>query len=140
LAQKKFESKRSKDKTKDVCNYCKKLGHCAREWKKKKVDWKNKNEQNNSVLEANDEANNGKTFMYALFVSFGFTTWYIDYGASTHLSHEHSWLTNYEKNSPIKIYMGDNSVQEVIGKGNIQVSMSVGGNERVKAILTNVLS
>jgi hypothetical protein len=49
------------------------------------------------------------------------------------------WFTDYEKNSLVKIYIGDNSVQEAVGKGNIQVSMSVRGNERVKAIRTNVL-
>jgi hypothetical protein len=37
LAQRKFESKGSKDKTKDICNYYKKLGHWARDFKKRKV-------------------------------------------------------------------------------------------------------
>jgi len=77
--------------------------------------------------------------MSTLSVSSRSITWYIDSGASTHLFHERSWFTDYEKTSLVKINMGDNSVQEAVGKGNIQVSMSVRGNERVKAILTNVL-
>lgn len=35
--------------------------------------------------------------------------------------------------------MGDNSAQEVIGRGDIKVSMLVGGNEIVDVVLTDVL-
>jgi hypothetical protein len=45
--------------------------------------------------------------------------------ASTHLSNEHSWFQDYDFFSPIKLYMGDNSIQGSIKKGNIQVSMLV---------------
>ncbi len=74
LAQKKFESKGSRDKTKDVCNYCKELDHWARECKKGNADWKKKSEQSNNVSEASDEGKNGEAFMSALSVSSGSTT------------------------------------------------------------------
>jgi hypothetical protein len=64
----------------------------------------------NNVSEVNDEAKNGEAFMFALYINFG---------ASTHLSHECNWFKNYEKISPIKICMGDNSILEVIRKRNI---------------------
>jgi hypothetical protein len=39
LAQKYFESKRSmRDKNKNICNYCKKVDHWAKDCKKKKFD------------------------------------------------------------------------------------------------------
>ncbi len=140
LAQKKSKSKGSRNKIKDVYNYYKKLGHWAQEIFKKKVDWKKKSEQNmNNVSEVNDEAKSGEAFMFVLFISSGSETWYINFGASTHLSHECNWFKNYEKNSPIKIYMGNNSILEVIKKKNIQVLMSMGGNEGVEVVFTNVL-
>jgi len=64
---------------------------------------------------------------------------YINFGATTHLSHECNEIKNYEKISPIKIYMGGNSILEVIKKKNIQVLMSMGGNEGVEVLFTNVL-
>ncbi len=63
LAQKKFESKSGRDKTKDVCNYYKEVGDWARESKKIKVDLKKKSEQNNNV-ETSDVVI-GEAFIYA---------------------------------------------------------------------------
>ncbi len=63
LAQKKFESKSGRDKTKDVCNYYKEVGDQVRESKKIKVDLKKKSEQNNNV-ETSDVVI-GEAFIYA---------------------------------------------------------------------------
>ncbi len=63
LAQKKFESRSGRDKTKDLCNYDKEVGDWARESKKIKVDLKKKSEQNNNV-ETSDVVI-GEAFMYA---------------------------------------------------------------------------
>jgi len=89
----------------------------------------------NNVSEVNDEAKSGEVFMFALSISSRSATWYINFGAS----YECNWFKNYEKISPIKIYMGDNSILEVIIKRNIQVLMSMGGNEGVEVVFTNVL-
>ncbi len=66
LAQKKYESKSgTRDKSKDVYNQCKEVGHWAKECKKKKVGWKKKNEQNN-IVKANSKGDS-EAFVYALF-------------------------------------------------------------------------
>ncbi len=140
FTQQNSKSKDSRNKTKDVYNYCKELSHWAQECKKRSVDWKKKNEQNmNNVLEVSDEAKSGEVFMFALSISSRFGMWYIDFGVSTHLSHECNWFTNYEFFSPIKIYVGNNSILEVIRKRNIHVLMSMGENEGVEVVFTNVL-
>ncbi len=64
LAQKKFKSKGSRDKIKDIHNYYKKLGHWIKECKKRKVNWKKKSEQNDNVSEVNDELKSDKAFMF----------------------------------------------------------------------------
>jgi hypothetical protein len=51
LAKKGLESGVSRDKSRDICNYCKEVGHWARECKKKKIDSKKRGEQNN-IIEA----------------------------------------------------------------------------------------
>ncbi len=40
-----------------------------------------------------------------------------------HLSLHREWFRDYERIPPIKIYMGDDLVQEIIGKMNIDVLM-----------------
>jgi hypothetical protein len=64
----------------------------------------------NNVLKVSDEPKSGEAFMFAFSISSRFATWYIGFGASTQLPHECNWFKNYEKISPIKIYMGDNSI------------------------------
>lgn len=73
-----------------------------------------------------------------MFASSRSTLWYVKFGVSTHLFHERKWFRDYETISPINIYMGDNSTQEVIKRGNIKALMLVGENE-VDVAFINVL-
>ncbi len=67
--------------------------------------------------------------MLALFTSSSENdTWHIDSNASMHLSFHREWFRDYERIPPIQFYMGDDLIQEAIGKGNINVSMTIGEN------------
>jgi hypothetical protein len=55
-----------------------------------------------------------------------------------HLSSCRKWLCDYENIVLVKIYMGDNSIQEAIGKGNMDVTMERGENI-IRGAFTNVL-
>jgi len=63
----------------------------------------------------------------------------VDSRASSHLSHCKKWFKTYENISLIKIYMGDNSIQNAIGKGNIKIVMIV-GDTIIEGMVTNVLN
>jgi hypothetical protein len=51
---------------------------------------------------------------------------YVDSSASMHIFHRKDWLCEFEKTSQVNV--GDNSTQEVIGKGKIKMRLVVGGN------------
>ncbi len=87
LAQKGSKFRVSRDKSRDICNYCKEVGHWARECKKKIVDSKKRGEKNN-IIEARNEVISKETFVSSLSISCGSTMWYIDSSAFAHLSHE----------------------------------------------------
>ncbi len=53
--------------------------------------------------------------------------WIVDSGASQHMTFEQKWFTMYERISLRKVFMGDDTVLEAIGKGNIKATMQVGG-------------
>ncbi len=65
-------------------------------------------------------------------------SWYVDFCASMHLFHRRDWFYDFEKISPIKIYMGDNSTQEIVGKGKIKINMIV-GVDNISAIFSDVI-
>jgi hypothetical protein len=53
--------------------------------------------------------------------------WIIDYGATQHMTFEGEWFTIYESIVLQKVYMGDDTILEAIGKGSIKATMQVGG-------------
>jgi hypothetical protein len=48
------------------------------------------------------------------------------------------WFKTYENISQIQIYMGDNSTQNAIGRGNIKIVMTM-GDTTIEGMVTNVL-
>jgi hypothetical protein len=64
--------------------------------------------------------------------------WIVDSGATQHMTFEQEWFITYECISPRKVFMGDDTVLEAIGKGNIKATMQVGG-ELSHATITKVL-
>jgi hypothetical protein len=50
------------------------------------------------------------------------------------MTFKREWFTTYESIVPRKVYMGDDTILEAIGKGNIKATMQVGG----KMLLTTI--
>ena len=67
------------------------------------------------------------------------TTWYIDSGASQHMSHQKDSMEDYvEFATPEKVRLGDNRVIEALGKGSVWVQVKVEENYK-RAKLQDVL-
>jgi hypothetical protein len=64
--------------------------------------------------------------------------WIIDSGATQHMTFEEEWFTTYERISPRRVFMGDDTVLEAISKGNIKATMQVGG-QLTHTTITQVL-
>jgi hypothetical protein len=94
-----------RDRSKDVCNYCKQLGHWYKDCKNFFLDILQKQKIEKGNIVEIEEA-----FFFALLVSHEIDAWYIDFGASMHLSFCREWFCDYENIFLIKIYMGNNSI------------------------------
>ncbi len=107
--------------------YCKKLEHFVRNCLKKKSDEKEKANQACDdqeqrfviALSANDHARN---------------YWIIDSGATQHITFEREWFTTNKSIVARKVYMGDDTILEAIGKGSIKATRQVEG----KMLLTTI--
>jgi hypothetical protein len=115
---------------KKLCFYCKKPGHFVKICLKKKSDEKKKTNQacedHEKMLVAALNANDHTLY-----------DWIVDLGATKHMTFEQEWFTTYERISPRKVFMGDDTILEAIGKGNIKATMQVGG-ELSHATITQV--
>ena len=107
------------------CRYCGKKGHYERECRTKEKDKKSgklkkpfQKQQANTVDKKDQE--DGSVFVAALSVTMSDKEWYIDSGASQHMTGIRSWFSTYE-NIPLgpKVYLGDDTGLAIKGKGNI---------------------
>jgi hypothetical protein len=49
--------------------------------------------------------------------------WIINFDVTQHMTFEQEWFTAYESVVPRKVYMGDDTILEAIGKGSIKATM-----------------
>jgi hypothetical protein len=100
--------------------YSKKPGHFVRNCMNKKSDEKKK---------ANQACEDHEKMLVAALTANDHTTydWIVDSGATQHMTFKQEWFTTYERISPRKVFIGDDSILEAIGKGNIKATMQVGG-------------
>jgi hypothetical protein len=89
-------------------------------------------------IEEGNNIKNEDAFVSALLVYHEVDAWYIDFGTSMHLSSCKKWFCYYENIFLVKIYMGNNSIQEAIGKGNMDIIMEI-GKSVVKGTFIDVL-
>ncbi len=116
---------------KKFCFYCKKPRHFVRNFLKKKND---KKEKVNQACEDHEQM-----FVAALSANdHTMYDWIVDSGATQHMTFKQKWFTTYERISPRRVFMGDDTLLEAIGKGNIKATMQVGG-ELTHTTITQVL-
>jgi hypothetical protein len=78
-----------------------------------------KKEHGNSAMDHNE------AFVIIALSMSSDESWYVDFGASMHLFHKRDWFYDFEKILVIKIYMGDNSTQEIVGKRKMKINIIV---------------
>ncbi len=92
--------KTARDKSQDVCNYCKMKGHWVKDYTKRKKNEKSKKpkkkidekkgEHGNSVIDHNE------AFVITTLSMSSDESWYVDFGASVHLFHKRDWFYDFE--------------------------------------------
>ena len=142
-----------------ICRYCHKPGDIERYCRSKRYDQQNKgrkfNPQAHNALIADDEetslTDEETSFIHAftchlqaddeiqLFMagleSTSQNLWFLDTGATHHLTHSREWLHDYKTLSkPLQVRFGDNGMKMAIGKGTIDLPI----NNKSMITMTNV--
>jgi hypothetical protein len=88
--------------------------HWARECEKRKNEYAKRKTKLINIVESSNQ--DGEAFIYALATSCEANAWYVNFGTSSLLSHYKKRFKTYESISPVKMYIGNNSIQDTIRK------------------------
>ena len=130
---------RALDLKKITCHYCKKKGHFARDCFKKKADQKKppSAEFANKIEEVS--VTHPEVALATGGASMQADGWWIDSGASQHMTHEKGGMENYSTfRKPLQVRIADNTILYAYGKGNIGLTV-FNENETVNITLKDVL-
>lgn len=118
------------------CHYCGKPGHKSPECRKKKRNFSNSKSYLNSASASSDD----QVYMFtAILPESSMTTsnsWYLDSGASQHMSPIYSLFRDYHVLSTSKtILLGDNSTYQALGIGSVLLQLTTGQHFLIKDVL-----
>ncbi|KAJ7538885.1 hypothetical protein O6H91_11G067400 [Diphasiastrum complanatum] len=133
----KGDSSKSNPKRNGNCNFCGKYGHFVFECKRKKAI-QDKKKQSSNFIE--DEDKSEVVGCYELFSAstseISEDCWYIDSGATQHMTPHREWFTQFEDsgvNAHVKL--GDNSSYDIKGRGTVRVHLPSGDIGEIKNVL-----
>ncbi len=85
-----------------------------------------KEQQENKKQRNNVDYGKATTFVSTLSISsHDDALWYINSRTSMHLSHKWEWFRDFENIPPLNIYLGDNSIQEAVGREKMMASLKL---------------
>jgi hypothetical protein len=123
--------KKREDKSKTVCNHCKKAGHMEKECFRKARHNKKKgentdNERNLEVLMATESKDDNSL------------TWIGDTGATSHMTNDDEGMFDIEPNNQ-QIVIGSGETMKAVKKGKLKLKTKGKNGEETIFILSNVL-
>lgn len=142
----KGKPKNSGTKQKEKCSYCKKKGHNAGVCRKKKYDEEQKGNSAKAAFIAHiREADEIETAYAAQRSTVRKNEWYVDSGASSHMTPHGQLLSNVQPTSVQEITSANNAKLKVMGAGETMLKLdgneiAVGNVLHVPGLSANLLS
>ena len=125
-----FSSGRSKSKGRSksigkfgrVCWRCGKEGHYKKQCRSK-FEKKKGSEESSSTEENTSKEEGGDVYLASSSTHADHEAWFIDSGASFHMTPHRDWFCEYEKYDGGNVFLGNDSTTRIIGKGRVKLRL-----------------
>ena len=104
-----------------VCWRCGKEGHYKKQCRSK-VE-KKKGSEESSSTEENTSKEGGDVYLASSITHADHEAWFVDYGASFHITPHKEWFYEYERYDGDNIFLGDDSTTRIIGRGKFKLRL-----------------
>jgi hypothetical protein len=135
----KSSSGRSKSKgiSKSLGKFVKVCWRCGKEWHYKKhcrskVDKKKGSEESPSTKEKTSKEEGGDVYLASSRTHVDHEAWLVDSGASFDMTPHREWFYEYERYDGGNVFLGDESITRIIGRGKFKLRLIVG---RIRTLL-----
>jgi predicted nucleic acid-binding protein len=128
------QSRKSQSRsTQLTCWNCKKKCHLKRDCRasKKKME---ENDKSSTSVNVSNESGSENEALIMCCDSKDDSLWILDSGASFHATSNREYFLNYENGNFGKVYLGDDESCDIIGRGDVQISMPDGRQLRLQRV------
>lgn len=92
------------------------------------------NDKSSTSMNVSNESGSENKALIMCYDSKDDCLWILDSGASFHATSNREYFLNYEKGNFGKVYLGDDEPCDIIGRGDVQISMPDGKQLRLQRV------
>jgi hypothetical protein len=108
------------------CWKCGKIGHYKKYCTSMKVDKPNGSDSTSSTEAKTSTEEGGDVYLKSIGTHADRDVWLIDSGVSYHMTPQREWLCEYEKYDGGDVFLGDDSIEKIMGHGRDKLLLKYG--------------
>jgi hypothetical protein len=117
------------------CWKCGKTGHYKKDFKSKKVEKPNGSDSTSSTEEKTSNEEGADVYLESTGTHAYHDVWFIDSGASYHMTPHREWFSEYEKYDGGDVFLGDDSTAKIMGHGRVKLLLKDGRIRTLPGVL-----
>jgi hypothetical protein len=125
---------RSKSPRKSLskCWKCRKTEHYKKDCMSKKVEKPKGSDSSSSIEAKTSTEEGGDVYLASKSTHADHDVWLIESGASYHMTPHREWFFEYEKYDGGDVFLGDDSIEKILGRGRVKLLLN---NGRIRTLL-----